>query len=82
MVKTFNKNIIFLIVLTVIFSGCSNLKYLKPGEVLYTGADVKINPESKEKIKIYILHIYYTYTHPLFLFLQAKKAPDFSEAFF
>ena len=51
MVKTFNKNIIFLIVLTVIFSGCSNLKYLKPGEVLYTGADVKINPESKEKIK-------------------------------
>lgn len=34
----------------LIFGACSSTKNLKPGEVLYTGADININPDSTEKI--------------------------------
>jgi outer membrane protein assembly factor BamA len=34
----------------LVWAACSNTKYLKPGQVLYTGAEVKINPDSSGKI--------------------------------
>lgn len=34
----------------LIWAACSNTKYLKPGQTLYTGAEVKINPDSTAKI--------------------------------
>lgn len=36
--------------LCVIAAGCSSTRGLKPGQVLYTGADVKINPDTSAKI--------------------------------
>jgi outer membrane protein assembly factor BamA len=33
-----------------LFVNCSNTRYLKPGQALYTGASVKINPDSSGKI--------------------------------
>lgn len=34
----------------LVWAACSNTKYLKPGQTLYTGAEVKINPDSSSKI--------------------------------
>ncbi len=34
----------------LVFAGCSSTKNLKPGQVLYTGAEVKINPDSSGRI--------------------------------
>jgi len=31
-------------------TACSNTRYLKPGQILYTGADIRINPDSSGKI--------------------------------
>lgn len=33
-----------------VWAACSNTKYLKPGQILYTGAEVKINPDSSARI--------------------------------
>ncbi len=41
------QHILVLGALVFFLASCSNTKYLQPGEVLYTGADVKVNPESK-----------------------------------
>ncbi|TKC03643.1 translocation and assembly module lipoprotein TamL [Pedobacter frigoris] len=35
---------------SLIFIGCSSTRGLKPGQILYTGADVKINPDSSGRI--------------------------------
>lgn len=34
----------------LVWAACSNTKYLKPGQKLYTGAEVKINPDSSARI--------------------------------
>jgi len=34
----------------LVWAACSSTKSLKPGQILYTGADVKINPDSSGKI--------------------------------
>ncbi|WP_316833188.1 BamA/TamA family outer membrane protein [Pedobacter aquatilis] len=34
----------------LVYMGCSSTKSLKPGQILYTGAEVKINPDSSGKI--------------------------------
>jgi outer membrane protein assembly factor BamA len=39
-----------LILLCLVWAACSNTKYLKPGQILYTGAEVKVNPDSAKKI--------------------------------
>ncbi|HKG05795.1 MAG TPA: BamA/TamA family outer membrane protein [Pedobacter sp.] len=36
--------------LCVVLAACSNTRYLKPGQNLYTGADIKINPDSAARI--------------------------------
>jgi outer membrane protein assembly factor BamA len=42
---------LFLIILSCsVIAACSNTKYLKPGQILYTGAEVKINPDSSKRI--------------------------------
>lgn len=46
-----NLNIFFLLAVIFLLGACSSTKYLKPGEVLYTGADVKVNPDSAKKVK-------------------------------
>ena len=33
-----------------VLTSCSNTRYLKPGQVLYTGAVVKVNPDSAKKV--------------------------------
>lgn len=38
------------LLLCLIWSGCSNVKNLAPGQNLYVGADVKINPDSSVRI--------------------------------
>jgi outer membrane protein assembly factor BamA len=38
------------IFLCLVWAACSNTKYLKPGQKLYTGAEVVINPDSSAKI--------------------------------
>jgi outer membrane protein insertion porin family len=38
------------IITCLIWAGCSTTKSLKPGQYLYTGADIKINPDSTAKI--------------------------------
>ncbi|MFA4869301.1 MAG: BamA/TamA family outer membrane protein [Pedobacter sp.] len=38
------------IITCLIWAGCSTTKSLKPGQYLYTGADIKINPDSAAKI--------------------------------
>ncbi|WP_231463447.1 MULTISPECIES: BamA/TamA family outer membrane protein [unclassified Pedobacter] len=35
----------------LVYAGCSSTKSLKPGQALYTGAEVKINPDSAGKIE-------------------------------
>ena len=42
-------NILLFITVAMLLGACSNLKYLQPGQALYTGADVKINPDSAKK---------------------------------
>ncbi|WP_219224377.1 BamA/TamA family outer membrane protein [Pedobacter antarcticus] len=39
-----------LILTCLVVAACSNTKYLKPGQILYTGAQVKINPDTTGKI--------------------------------
>ncbi len=39
-----------LIISGLVWAACSNTKYLKPGQKLYTGAEIKINPDSSAKI--------------------------------
>lgn len=39
-----------LISFCLIVAGCSSTKNLKPGQILYTGADVRINPDTSGKI--------------------------------
>ncbi|WP_316812062.1 BamA/TamA family outer membrane protein [Pedobacter heparinus] len=34
----------------IIWAGCSTTKSLKPGQILYTGADININPDSSARI--------------------------------
>jgi len=34
----------------LVYAGCSSTKSLKPGQILYTGAEVKINPDSSGRI--------------------------------
>lgn len=34
----------------LVWAACSNTKYMKPGQTLYTGAVIKINPDSTSKI--------------------------------
>lgn len=41
---------LFFMSLCLVFSACSNIKYLPAGQNLYTGATVKINPDSTGKI--------------------------------
>ncbi|HMI03240.1 MAG TPA: BamA/TamA family outer membrane protein [Pedobacter sp.] len=41
---------LILICLCAVLAACSNTRYLKPGQNLYTGAEVKINPDSTGKI--------------------------------
>jgi outer membrane protein insertion porin family len=38
------------IITCLIWAGCSTTKSLKPGQYLYTGADIKINPDSSGRI--------------------------------
>ncbi len=40
-----------MIIPCLIWASCSNTRYLKPGQYLYTGAEVKINPDSSVKIE-------------------------------
>jgi len=47
------KNLIKLslcVLVCLVWAACSNTKYLKPGQVLYTGAEVNINPDSSKRI--------------------------------
>jgi outer membrane protein assembly factor BamA len=39
-----------LLILCLVWAACSNTKYLKPGQTLYTGAVAKINPDSSVRI--------------------------------
>ncbi|MCX2480931.1 BamA/TamA family outer membrane protein [Pedobacter sp. MC2016-15] len=39
-----------LVFVCLVWAACSNTKYLKPGQKLYTGAEVVINPDSSAKI--------------------------------
>ncbi|PST84553.1 hypothetical protein C7T94_07140 [Pedobacter yulinensis] len=34
-----------------LLTACSNIKYLKPGQNLYTGAEIRINPDSSGRVK-------------------------------
>lgn len=43
-------SLFFCLMACLIWAGCSSTKSLKPGQYLYTGADVKINPDSSGKI--------------------------------
>lgn len=43
-------NILFLSTSVLLLAACSNTKYLTPGQILYTGADVKVNPDSAKKV--------------------------------
>ena len=47
--KKLTSAIIFLFV-CLIFANCSSTRKLKPGQYLYTGADIKINPDSAKRI--------------------------------
>lgn len=43
-------SILFFVITAILFTACSSTKHLKPGQVLYTGAEVKINPDSAKKV--------------------------------
>jgi outer membrane protein assembly factor BamA len=47
--KNQNKFLAF-IFLCLVVAGCSSTRGLRPGQILYTGADVKINPDTSAKI--------------------------------
>lgn len=47
--KQLTKPILFLFI-CLIFASCSTTRRLKPGQYLYTGADIKINPDSSKRI--------------------------------
>ncbi|WP_421942465.1 BamA/TamA family outer membrane protein [Pedobacter sp.] len=42
---------ILFILACLVYAGCSSTKSLKPGQALYTGAEVKINPDSSGRIE-------------------------------
>jgi outer membrane protein assembly factor BamA len=42
--------IVLIILSCFVIAACSNTKYLKPGQILYTGAEIKINPDSSKRI--------------------------------
>nr|WP_316735898.1 BamA/TamA family outer membrane protein [Pedobacter aquatilis] len=42
---------ILFILACLVYAGCSSTKSLKPGQALYTGAEVKINPDSAGRIE-------------------------------
>ncbi|WP_316796407.1 BamA/TamA family outer membrane protein [Pedobacter agri] len=42
---------ILFVLACLVYAGCSSTKSLKPGQILYTGAEVKINPDSAGKIE-------------------------------
>ena len=44
-------NIFVFIAAAFLLGACSGTKHLQPGQVLYTGAEVKINPDSAKKVK-------------------------------
>ena len=44
------RNILLFLITTWMISSCTGLKALKEGEVLYTGATVRINPDSAKKV--------------------------------
>lgn len=48
--KKLTRPILFLLA-CLVYAGCSSTKSLKPGQILYTGAEVKINPDSTGKIE-------------------------------
>jgi outer membrane protein assembly factor BamA len=48
--KQLTKPFLF-ILLCLVWSACSNTKYLKPGQILYTGAEVDVNPDSAKRIE-------------------------------
>ena len=41
---------ILFVLACLVYAGCSSTKSLKPGQILYTGAEVKINPDTSGKI--------------------------------
>jgi len=41
---------ILFVLACLVYAGCSSTKSLKPGQILYTGAEVNINPDSSGKI--------------------------------
>ncbi|MFT4093769.1 MAG: BamA/TamA family outer membrane protein [Niabella sp.] len=43
-------NIFLLVLITAAITSCSGTKHLKEGQILYTGAEVKINPDSAKKV--------------------------------
>ncbi|MFT3903709.1 MAG: BamA/TamA family outer membrane protein [Niabella sp.] len=45
------KNIIYFLAIMVLLYACSSTKHLKPGEILYTGAEVRLNPDTAPKYK-------------------------------
>ena len=47
--RKLTRPILFLLA-CLVYAGCSSTKSLKPGQILYTGADVNINPDSSGKI--------------------------------
>lgn len=47
--KNLNRLLPFLF-LCMVAAGCSSTRGLKPGQILYTGADIEINPDSSAKI--------------------------------
>ncbi|WP_158797765.1 BamA/TamA family outer membrane protein [Pedobacter sp. L105] len=44
-------NLSLFVFICLIWAACSNTKYLKPGQKLYTGAEVLINPDSSVRIE-------------------------------
>ena len=47
--RKLTRPILFLLA-CLVYAGCSSTKSLKPGQILYTGAEIKINPDSNSKI--------------------------------
>lgn len=43
-------NLLLFLFLSLVIAGCSSTRGLKPGQILYTGAKVKINPDTSSKI--------------------------------
>jgi len=47
--RKLTRPILFLLA-CLVYAGCSSTKSLKPGQILYTGAEININPDSSGKI--------------------------------